>query len=47
VRRSGDSWQLENIMAVMFGPLYGRHGFNAPDDPLAGDDEYSPDDEDL
>lgn len=39
VRRAGDSWTLENVMAVMFVPLYGRHGFNAPDDPLADEDD--------
>jgi protein-L-isoaspartate(D-aspartate) O-methyltransferase len=45
VRRSGDSWTLENIMAVMFVPLYGLHGFNAPDDPLAEEDDRPFDDD--
>lgn len=39
VRRTDDSWQLETVMAVMFVPLYGRHGFIAPDDPLSSEDD--------
>jgi protein-L-isoaspartate(D-aspartate) O-methyltransferase len=35
VRRSGETWEMEYLMPVMFVPLYGRHGFEAPDDPLA------------
>ncbi len=37
VRRSGDSWTVENLIPVMFVPLYGKHGFTPPDNPL-GDD---------
>lgn len=37
VRRSGDSWTVENLIPVMFVPLYGKHGFAPTDDPLAGD----------
>ena len=33
VRRSGDSWQIEYQIPVMFVPLYGRYGFPPPDDP--------------
>jgi protein-L-isoaspartate(D-aspartate) O-methyltransferase len=33
VRRSGDSWQIEHQIPVMFVPLYGRYGFTPPDDP--------------
>jgi protein-L-isoaspartate(D-aspartate) O-methyltransferase len=35
VRRLGDSWQIEYLIPVMFVPLYGRHGFNPPDEPDA------------
>ena len=31
VRRSGDSWQVESMIPVMFVPLYGRHGFISSD----------------
>jgi protein-L-isoaspartate(D-aspartate) O-methyltransferase len=34
VRRSGDSWTIEYLIPVMFVPLYGRHGFTPPDDPI-------------
>ncbi len=34
VRRSGDSWTVENLIPVMFVPLYGKHGFTPPDNPL-------------
>ncbi|NLE49957.1 MAG: protein-L-isoaspartate(D-aspartate) O-methyltransferase, partial [Chloroflexi bacterium] len=33
VRRTGDQWKIEEQIPVMFVPLYGRHGFQAPDDP--------------
>ncbi|NLX10784.1 MAG: protein-L-isoaspartate(D-aspartate) O-methyltransferase [Chloroflexi bacterium] len=33
VRRTGDSWQVERLIPVMFVPLYGRHGFRPPDEP--------------
>lgn len=33
VRRTGDSWKIENLIPVMFVPLYGRHGFHPPDNP--------------
>jgi protein-L-isoaspartate(D-aspartate) O-methyltransferase len=39
VRRNGDSWRVESLIPVMFVPLYGRHGFPPPDDPLPKDDE--------
>jgi protein-L-isoaspartate(D-aspartate) O-methyltransferase len=37
VRRSGDSWTIEYLIPVMFVPLYGRHGFTPPDDPVGSD----------
>lgn len=37
VRRTDDAWRVEALIPVMFVPLYGRHGFTSPDDPL--DDE--------
>lgn len=33
VRRTGDTWHVENLLPVMFVPLYGRHGFAPPDAP--------------
>ncbi len=33
VRRDGDSWRVENLLPVMFVPLYGQHGFQPPDNP--------------
>lgn len=30
VRRAGDSWTVENLLPVMFVPLYGQHGFKPP-----------------
>lgn len=44
VRRTGAAWKIENLIPVMFVPLYGRHGFRPP----AGEDEDEddlPDDE--
>jgi protein-L-isoaspartate(D-aspartate) O-methyltransferase len=38
VRRSGNSWEIEHLIPVMFVPLYGRHGFAPPDDPLSDAD---------
>jgi len=35
VVRRGDAWHVAETIPVMFVPLYGRHGFNPPDDPLA------------
>ncbi len=32
VRRSGDVWNIEHMIPVMFVPLYGRHGFSPPAD---------------
>jgi len=37
VRRDQDRFIMENITPVMFVPLYGRHGFRPPDDPLANE----------
>ncbi|MEP0764038.1 MAG: protein-L-isoaspartate(D-aspartate) O-methyltransferase [Chloroflexota bacterium] len=34
VRRKDDAWRVEALIPVMFVPLYGRHGFAPPDDPL-------------
>ncbi|MEW6580576.1 MAG: protein-L-isoaspartate(D-aspartate) O-methyltransferase [Chloroflexota bacterium] len=34
VRRKDDTWRVEALIPVMFVPLYGRHGFTPPDDPL-------------
>jgi protein-L-isoaspartate(D-aspartate) O-methyltransferase len=34
VRRKDDAWRVEALIPVMFVPLYGRHGFTPPDDPL-------------
>ncbi|MBN1562255.1 MAG: protein-L-isoaspartate(D-aspartate) O-methyltransferase [Anaerolineae bacterium] len=31
VRRSGDAWQVESTIPVMFVPLYGQHGFTPSD----------------
>ena len=39
VRRVGDQWKIEEQIPVMFVPLYGRHGFQAPDDPQPDADE--------
>jgi protein-L-isoaspartate(D-aspartate) O-methyltransferase len=39
VRRTGESWKVESLIPVMFVPLYGRHGFPPPDDPLPKDSE--------
>jgi len=39
VRRVGDQWKIEEQIPVMFVPLYGRHGFQAPDDPQPDTDE--------
>jgi protein-L-isoaspartate(D-aspartate) O-methyltransferase len=39
VRRTHDSWKVESLIPVMFVPLYGRHGFLPPDDPLSQDDK--------
>lgn len=33
VRRSGERWDLEYLIPVMFVPLYGQHGFRTPDEP--------------
>lgn len=41
VRRAGNSWRLERLIPVMFVPLYGRHGFEPPDDPLADQETSS------
>ncbi len=46
VRRTGDQWKIEEQIPVMFVPLYGRHGFQAPDDPEMNGDEPSPGEED-
>jgi protein-L-isoaspartate(D-aspartate) O-methyltransferase len=35
VRRHEDQWEMEYLIPVVFVPLYGRHGFTPPDDPLA------------
>jgi len=45
VRRTGPPWKIENLIPVMFVPLYGRHGFRPP----AGEagDESLDDDEPL
>ncbi|MBI5958207.1 MAG: protein-L-isoaspartate(D-aspartate) O-methyltransferase [Chloroflexi bacterium] len=40
VRRTGDRWELEYLIPVMFVPLYGQHGFKTPDDP--SDDKHKP-----
>lgn len=42
VRRSGNSWQVEENIPVMFVPLYGRYGFRSPDDE-AGEDNTDED----
>lgn len=34
VRRNEEAWRVEALLPVMFVPLYGRHGFAPPDDPL-------------
>jgi len=34
VRRTGPTWKIENLIPVMFVPLFGRHGFRPPDDEL-------------
>jgi protein-L-isoaspartate(D-aspartate) O-methyltransferase len=39
VRRTGDAWQVESLIPVMFVPLYGRHGFEPPDEPLESANE--------
>jgi protein-L-isoaspartate(D-aspartate) O-methyltransferase len=39
VRRAGESWTVENLISVMFVPLYGKHGFIPPDDPQPDDGE--------
>jgi protein-L-isoaspartate(D-aspartate) O-methyltransferase len=39
VRRVGDQWKIEEQIPVMFVPLYGRHGFQAPDDPRPDADD--------
>lgn len=46
VRRTGDQWKIEEQIPVMFVPLYGRHGFQAPDDPEMNSDGPSPGKED-
>lgn len=33
IRRRGDAWDVERLIPVMFVPLYGRYGFEPPDDP--------------
>lgn len=38
VRRDGNAWHVEHSIPVMFVPLYGRHGFYEPDNPLPDDD---------
>jgi len=38
VWRHDDQWEMEYLIPVMFVPLYGRHGFTAPDDPLTDDE---------
>ncbi len=43
VRRMNDAWTVERLIPVMFVPLYGRHGFNAPDDPLSDTPDDIPD----
>lgn len=43
VRRSGDRWKIEEQIPVMFVPLYGRHGFQPPDEPELNEDEAAPD----
>lgn len=37
VRRRDDSWSVEDLIQVMFVPLYGRHGFYPPDQPTWND----------
>lgn len=37
VWRHEDNWEMEYLIPVMFVPLYGRHGFTPPDDPLSGE----------
>ena len=37
VRRSGETWQVDHIIPVVFVPLYGRFGFEPPDNPLPDD----------
>jgi len=41
VRRSGDTWHVEHLIPVMFVPLYGRHGFKAPDEPDVADEDQN------
>lgn len=43
VRRSGNSWNMETSIPVMFVPLLGRHGFVPPDEPP--DEPQGPGDE--
>ncbi len=31
VHRVGNTWTIENVLPVMFVPLYGRHGFSTSD----------------
>lgn len=33
VRRDGDTYYVEDLLTVMFVPLFGRYGFQAPDNP--------------